>query len=82
MRRHRREARLEPGIIHDASGAADFLRDPVGTLLDPAGCFGINRSGWSVACDSRQAVKVGAVAGDFGQAVGLHRGENQAIVGE
>jgi hypothetical protein len=35
--------RLEPGIVHDASGAADFLRDPVGTLLDPAGCFGMNR---------------------------------------
>jgi len=27
--------RLEPGIVHDASGAADFLRDPVGTLLLP-----------------------------------------------
>ena len=34
---------MEPGIAHDASGTADFLRDPVGTLLDPAGCFGINR---------------------------------------
>src|SRR6266404_673360 len=35
--------RLEPGIVHDAPGAADFLRDPVGTLLDATGCFGINR---------------------------------------
>src|SRR5229473_892747 len=34
---------LERLVVDEAVGAVDFLRDPVGPLLDPAGSFGINR---------------------------------------
>jgi hypothetical protein len=35
--------RLESVVVHDAAGAADLLRDPVGALLNPAVRFGIDR---------------------------------------
>ena len=39
-------------------------------------------SGRSVAGDARHEIEVGVVAGEFGEPVGLHRGENQTVIRE
>ncbi len=59
-------------------------KPPAGVPPAPAGDGAARheRSHWAVARDPRHAVEVGVAAGDLAQAVGLHDGDDQAVVGQ